>query len=165
MRRLRGFTLFTLGAWAGMVGAAAFVRRALPSRGDEESNELGLVAVFDGIVLRSHAQAFTGGSMLAWFGGISLDLREVELESPARLSLYALFGGIDIKTPPGWRVESELKAFAGGVDARTPARDDPSAPELTVTGTAVFGGIAIGARSGGEDRPPAATDGSRSANS
>ena|SRR5438034_4831926 len=59
MRRLRGFTLFTLGAWAGMIGAAAFVRRAVPSRGDEESDELGLVAVFDGIDLKSQAKALT----------------------------------------------------------------------------------------------------------
>ena len=161
MRRLRGFTLFTLGAWVGMIGAAAFVRRAVPSRGDEESGELGLVAVFDGIDLKSRAKTFTGGSMLAWFGGIELDLRDVELAPPARLSLYAVFGGIDIKTPPSWRVESELKAFAGGVDTRTPGHDDPAAPVLTVTGTALFGGIAIGAKTGGKGRHLAATDGSR----
>ncbi len=47
--------------------------------------------------------------MLAWFGGIAVDLREVELAPGARLSLHTLFGGIAIKTPPSWRVESELK--------------------------------------------------------
>ena len=161
MCRLRGFALVTLGAWVGVIGAAAFVRRAVPSRGDEESGELGLVAVFDGIDLKSRAKIFTGGSMLAWFGGIELDLREVEPGPPARLSLYAVFGGIDIKTPPSWRVESELKAFAGGVDTRTPGHDDPAAPVLTVTGTALFGGIAIGAKTGGKGRHLAATDGSR----
>ena len=103
--------------------------------------------------------------MLAWFGGIELDLREVELAPPARLSLYAVFGGIDIKTPPSWRVESELKAFAGGVDTRTPEHDDLAAPVLTVTGTALFGGIAIGAKTGGEGRHPSSTDGSRHAGS
>jgi hypothetical protein len=163
MRRLRGFTLFTLGAWAGMIGAAAFARRAVPSRGDEDSDELGLVAVFDGIDLKSRAKAFTGGSMLAWFGGITVDLREVELAPGARLSLHALFGGIQIKTPRSWRVESGLKAIAGGVDARTPGQDDPDAPVLTVTGTALFGGIAIGAKATGNSRHSAATNGSREA--
>jgi hypothetical protein len=163
MGRLRGFTLFTLGAWAGMIGAAAVVRRAVPSRGDEESDELGLVAIFDGIDLTSRARAFTGGSMLAWFGGIQLDLREVELAPRARLSAYAVFGGIDVKTPPRWRVESELKAFAGGVDARTPGRDDLAAPVLTVTGTALFGGIAVGAKVDDTGLQLAATDGSRDA--
>lgn len=163
MRQLRGFTLFTLGAWAGMTGAAAFVRRAVPSRGDEESDELGLVAIFDGIDLKSRAKAFTGGSMLAWFGGIELDLREVELALPARLSVYAVFGGVEIKTPPSWRVDSELQAFVGGVDARTPAHDDPAAPVLSVTGAALFGGIAIRAKADSNGRHPAATDGSRDA--
>ena len=152
MRPLRGFLLFKLGAWAGMMSAAAFARRAVPSRGDEESDELGLVAIFDGIDLESRATAFTGGSMLAWFGGITVDLRQVELAPGARLSLHTLFGGIQIKTPPGWRVESGLKAIAGGVDARTPAQDDPDAPVLTLTGTALFGGIAVGAKASGEDR-------------
>jgi hypothetical protein len=150
MRPLRGLLLFKLGALAGMMAAGAFVRRAVPSRGDEQSDELGLVAVFNGIELKSRARAFRGGSMLAWFGGIAVDLREVELAPEARLSLHALFGGIAVKTPPGWRIESELNALVGGVDTRAPAHD-PDAPVLTLTGTAVFGGIAVGAKADSED--------------
>jgi hypothetical protein len=163
MRPLRGLLLFKLGAWAGMMAAAAFVRRTVPSRGDEESNDLDLVAVLNGIELRSRARAFRGGSMLAWFGGIAVDLREVELAPGARLSLHTLFGGIAIKTPPGWRIESELKAFAGGVETRTPAQDDPDSPVLMLTGSAVFGGIAVGAKAAAEDHTPAAAahDGDR----
>ena len=163
MRPLRGLLLFKLGAWVGMMAAAAFVRRAVPSHGDEESDELGLVAVLNGIELKSRATAFRGGSMLAWFGGIAVDLREVELAPGARLSLNTLFGGIAIKTPPNWRVESELKALAGGVDARTPEGDEPAAPVLTVTGTALFGGIAIGPGAAGKGPHLAATDGSSEA--
>ena len=100
MRPLRGVLLFKLGAWAGMMAASAFVRRAVPSQGDEESDDLRLVAVFNGITLESRAKAFTGGSMLAWYGGIDVDLREVELAPGARLALHTLFGGIAIKTPP-----------------------------------------------------------------
>ena len=156
MRPLRGALLFKLGVWAGMVAAAAFVRRAVPSQGDEESDELHLVAVLNGISLASRAKAFSGGSMLAWYGGIDVDLREVELAPDARLSLHTLFGGIAIKTPPGWRVESDLKAIAGGVDTRTSAQDEPDAPLLTLTGTALFGGIAVGARAPVNGSTPAA---------
>jgi hypothetical protein len=144
MRPLRGLLLLKLGAWLGMMGAAAFVRHAVPSHGDEESDELGLVAVFDGIELQSRATAFRGGSMLAWFGGISVDLREAELAPGAQLTLHTLFGGIEIKTPPTWRIESEMSALAGGVEARTPEQDDPEAPVLTLTGRAMFGGIDVG---------------------
>jgi hypothetical protein len=146
MRLLRALLLLNLGAWAGIAAAAAFVRRAVPSRGDEESDELSLVAVFDGIDLKSRAKAFQGGSMFAWFGGIAVDLRDAELVPGAVLSVHTLFGGIAIKTPPGWRLESNVKALMGGVDARTPTQNDPDAPVLTLVGAALFGGIAVGAK-------------------
>lgn len=146
MRLLRALVIFKLGAWAGVATAAAFVKRAVPSRGEEDSDELSLVAVFDGIELKSRATAFRGGSMLAWFGGIAVDLRDAELAPGARLSVHTLFGGIEIKTPPSWRVESNVRALAGGVDARTPAQDDPDAPVLTLAGMALFGGIAVAAK-------------------
>lgn len=144
--RLRSLLIFNLGVWVGMATAAAFVKRAVPSRGDEDSDELSLVAVFDGIDLRSRAKAFKGGSMLAWWGGIAVDLREAELAPGARLSVHTLFGGIAVKTPASWRVESSVKALAGGVEATTPARDDRDAPVLTVEGMALLGGIAVGSK-------------------
>ena len=149
MRLLRALLIFKLGAWAGMAGAAAFVKRAVPSRGDEDSDELSLVAVFDGIELKSRAKAFKGGSMLAWFGGIDVDLSNAELGPEARLSVHTLYGGIAIKTPPNWRVESNAQALFGGVDTRTPANEDPDAPVLTLVGMAVFGGIAVSAETDG----------------
>jgi hypothetical protein len=133
-------------AWVGMLAAAAFIKRALPLRGDEESDELSLVAVFDGIDLKSRAKGFRGGSMLAWFGGINVDLRDAELAPGARLTAHTLFGGIALQTPPGWRVESSAKALSGGVDIRTSAQDDPDAPVLTLEGMVIFGGIAVAGR-------------------
>jgi hypothetical protein len=145
VRSLRGLLVFKLGVWAGLAIAAAVVKRAVPSRGDEDSDDLALMAVYDGIDLESSATAFTGGSALAWFGGIELDLREAQLAPGARLSVNTLFGGIDIKTPAGWRIESSLKAVMGGVDARVPDPPDPDAPVLTLEGTAVFGGVSVSA--------------------
>jgi hypothetical protein len=147
MRVIRSLLIFKLGVWAGMATAAAFVKRAVPSRGDE----MALVAVFDGIDLKSRAKAFKGGSMLAWFGGIALDLSEAELAPGALLSVHTLFGGIDITTPPGWRIESTVKALAGGIDAPTRAGDDPGEPVLRLEGIALLGGIAVGAKQTHQD--------------
>ena len=127
----------------GVAIAAAFAKRAMPSRGDEDSDELALVAVFDGIDLKSRARAFRGGSLLAWFGGIALDLTEAELADGARLSINTLLGGVAIKTPPDWRIEGDVKSVFGGVKTDDPARDDPDAPVLTVEGMALLGGIAL----------------------
>jgi hypothetical protein len=140
MRRLGPFLL---GFYGGMLAAAALVKRALPSRGDADSDEVALTAVFGGIELESHAHAFRGGSMLAWFGGVSADLRQANLAPDARLTIGVLFGGVDVKVPAGWRVVSTARAFAGGVSDDVPEPDDPAAPMLTVESTTAFGGVSI----------------------
>jgi hypothetical protein len=145
VRFLRAILLFKLGFWAGMLGAAALVKRVLPSQGDADSDEVGLVAIFDGIELESRASAFRGGSMFTWFGGIAVDLRKATLAPDARLRVSTLWGGIAIRVPPTWRVESTARALGGGV-AVAPPPDDPDAPRLVVDGFALLGGIAIGAK-------------------
>jgi hypothetical protein len=145
VRPIRALLLILLGLVGGLAAAAAAVKRALPSEGDEESDELALVAVFDGIDLTSRATAFRGGSALAWFGGVSLDLRQATLAPGARLTVHAVFGGVAVRVPPEWRVESSLSSIAGGVDTRS-GTESPDAPTLTVAGRALFGGIAVGAR-------------------
>jgi Cell wall-active antibiotics response 4TMS YvqF len=146
MRPFRAAALVLLGGFAGLMAAAAVLKQALPSRGDEESDEVALVAIFDGIDLKSRARAFRGGTMLAWYGGIAVDLREATLADDARLSVHSLFGGVAIRVPPDWRVESRARAIAGGVDVKMPASGDSDAPTLTIEGRALFGGIAVGAR-------------------
>jgi hypothetical protein len=143
MRLLRTLVIFELGAWVGMMTAAALVKRALPSRGSEESDEVTLVSIFDGIQLESRARSFRGGSMLAWCGGVSVDLRGATLAPDARLTIGALFGGVDVKVPPGWRVVSTARAIAGGVADQIPEPEDPDAPTLTIESTAAFGGVSI----------------------
>ena len=144
-RPVRSVAVFKLGVWVGMITAAAFARRVIPSRGDEESEELALAAILNGIDLKSRATSFRGGTMLAWFGGIALDLRDIELAPGARLTTNTLFGGIAVKTPPNWRVESSVRNVAGGVDVKTGAGDDPDAPLLILEGLTLFGGVAVGA--------------------
>lgn len=151
MHPVRALALLFLGAVAGASAAAAAVKRAIPSRGDEESDEVALVAVFDGVELESRAKAFRGGSLLAWFGGVEVDLREATLAPDAHLSVHALFGGVAVRVPPGWRLESTMHALAGGIDVRPPQEESPDAPTLTLDGFALFGGIAVGA-------PPAHTE-------
>ena len=70
VRLLRAIGLALIGFWAGVMAAAAIMRRVLHSRGDADSDEVALVAIFDGIELESRASAFRGGSMLAWFGSL-----------------------------------------------------------------------------------------------
>ncbi len=147
MRVFRSLGLVAVGAYVGFAAAAKVMKSVLPSRGAAESDEVALVAIFDGVKLESRSQAFQGGSMLAWFGGVAVDLRETQLApGGAHLSLHSLFGGIAIRVPVGWRVESSARALSGGVSVDVPEPDEPDAPTLTIEGFAAFGGIAVGAR-------------------
>jgi hypothetical protein len=147
VRLFRSLIVFKLGFWAGLLGSAALMKRVLPSRGDADSDEVALVAIFDGIELESHASAFKGGSMFTWFGGIAVDLRGATLAPDAHLTLNTLWGGIAIRVPPEWQVESTAKALGGGVAIKPPGVEVPDAPRLTIDGFAVLGGIAVGAKS------------------
>ena len=147
VRLLRGVLLFKLGFWVGMLASAALLKRVLPSRGDEESDEVALVAIMNGVELKSRARAFRGGSMFSWFGGIAVDLRDVELAENARLEVHSAFGGIAIRVPTGWRIESRMTVLAGGVAIDVPEPDAADAPMLRLDGFSALGGVAVGAKS------------------
>jgi hypothetical protein len=144
VRVLGKLLAFVLGVFAGWMAAAVAVKRAVPSRGDAQSDEVALVAVFDGAKLTSEAREFRGGSMLAWYGGVDADLRGAELSPGARLHVAAMFGGIQLLVPPEWRVKVNLKAVAGGFDVGGKDPDDPDAPLLVIDGYAFCGGVAVG---------------------
>ena len=146
VRFLRAPVVFLVGVWTGMAASAALAKRIIRSRGDSESNEVTLAAIFDGIELESSARAFSGGSMLSWFGGVTVDLRQATLAPDAHLDVHALFGGIAIRVPPGWRVVSNARALAGGVAVQVPEPSDDDAPTLTLDGFALFGGVAVVAK-------------------
>ena len=146
VRLVRAVFLFTLGFWAGMAASAAMLKRALPSRGDEESDEVALAAIMGGVALKSRAKAFRGGSLLSWFGGVAVDLREAQLAPEAHLDVQSLCGGIAIRVPPGWRIVSNVKALGGGVAIDAPEPETPDAPTLTLDGLAALGGVAVGSK-------------------
>ena len=144
MRRLlKTLLLVELGAWIGSIASAALVKRALPSRGDETSDEVALASILGGISFASSAEAFRGGSMLSWFGGTSIDLRDAKLAPDAHLTVGAIFGGVDLVVPPGWRVVHSARGFAGGISVNVEEPEDPDAPTLTLEVTTAFGGVSI----------------------
>jgi hypothetical protein len=146
VRLLRALLLFALGFWAGSMASALLMKRMFPSRGDAESDEIALVAILDGIEMKSRAHAFSGGSMFTWLGGIAVDLREAQLAPEAHLDVGSLFGGIALRVPPDWRVVSNVQSFGGGVAVNAPEPDSGDPPTLTISGFSAFGGIAVGAK-------------------
>ncbi len=128
-----------------LTGLAA--RLLLRSRGGPDSDEVDLVTVFEGLHLRSHSSAFMGGSTLALFGGIVLDLRRAQLgPTGANLTVLTLMGLTGIVVPPDWRVETDARTWIGGLDVSNERPPDPAAPTLRIRARTVFGGLQIESR-------------------
>ena len=112
---------------------------------EETADEIDLVAIFDGVEARSRAASFRGGSVLTWYGGGDLDLREATLDpSGGRLRLRSIFGGMRVLVPPTWRVEVHSKGIFGGIGKDTDASAaDPSSPTLVIDALSAFGGALV----------------------
>jgi predicted membrane protein len=89
---------------------------------------------------------FEGGELTAIFGGFDVDLRNTAMKhDTARIDVFVLFGGGEIRVPEGWEVSVNVSAVAGGVENKTvgsPVADSRS-PKLLITGSVLFGGIIV----------------------
>ena len=134
--------LNVLGALAGLAA-----RLLLTSRGGPDSDEVDLVTVYEGLHLRSTADAFMGGTTLALFGGLLFDLRRAHLgPTGAELLVTTVFGGTGIVVPPDWRVEVDARTWLGGLDLSTEPPADDDAPLLRIRARTLFGGLQVESR-------------------
>lgn len=122
-------------------------RHPPPGDGAPAANTVGLWAIFGGSKRQVDSQDFRGGDLSAMFGGVELDLRKAAIAADvAVIDVSAMFGGIEIRVPETWSVESKGVGILGGFsdETRQPTPDPAVKPQrLVVTGTALFGGVAI----------------------
>lgn len=102
-------------------------------------------AIFSGCRRQPQGQPFKGGDATAIFGGIELDLRSAEPSpEPMVLDVFILFGGGEIRVPPGWAVDIRTTSIFGGVGHKiTEIPVGAGAPRLIITGSTIFGGLEI----------------------
>jgi len=125
-----------------LIGRRIYRRRTHGFRNIQE-NSLNEVSVFSGTGKRIESDAFTGGKMVAIFSGTEVDLTHVKMKGKtAELQLVAIYGGIKVVVPKGWRVISEGVGVLGGFSNNTTGHSETS-PTLTMTGAAIFGGVEI----------------------
>jgi predicted membrane protein len=103
--------------------------------------------VFGGAKLRSDTKDFRGGKLFAIFGGYEIDLTKADIaQDEVLLDVTAIFGGIDIRVPPHWRIVSKVTPILGGFEDKTdyPKADLPGGQKtLILQGLAMFGGIEV----------------------
>ena len=131
-------------AFLAALGTALAAKFLLESNAEPHTEEIDLVAIFEGKELVSTADPFYGGKLTAMFGGILLDLRRA---TPAptgiHLDVAVLAGGVSLVVPEGWRVKASdgLRVMGGGFDDSTKTTADTDAPTITIRGLIAAGGL------------------------
>ena len=78
------------------------------------------------------------------FGGTELDFSEASFTAETTyVTVFCLFGGVNVRVREGMRTLSKAVAIFGGVDNRASSTVTPNAPLLVVEGLVLFGGIDI----------------------
>lgn len=111
------------------------------------ANRLNENTLFGGIKQRVDSQEFAGGFLSSVFGGIEIDLRAANTKlDELYIQADAIFGGIDLLLPDRWDITVRGAGVFGGFEDKThppPAVAGTKRPHLTVTGSAVFGGVTV----------------------
>ena len=111
---------------------------------DDTSATIREFAFLGGVERRNTSQAFRGGEATAFLGGIELDLRECRMTDPeARIEVFACMGGISMRIPRDWTVQSEVAAILGGFHDQSTPPSDGNPRRLIISGQAVMGGIEV----------------------
>jgi predicted membrane protein len=131
--------------WGSIKARKAGTGRVESPTGPGALNEM---AIFSGVEKRVSSKNFTGGRLVAMFGGIEIDLWQANIEGEeAVLHVDAIFGGVEIRVPDTWIVSSEGQGIFGGYSDSTHQRpvSDGSQPQKTliIRGMALFGGVEI----------------------
>lgn len=129
---------------AAAVAGGLVVRKTMHEHGSEADDDVAIVCVMGGRRFTSTAPSLSSMRVLAYMGGVELDLTDAEIVDGAVLDLTTFMGGVDVIVPASWRVETHTNVIMGGVENRT-SPDDTSdaAPLLIIECTTVMGGIEI----------------------
>ncbi|HDT12105.1 MAG TPA: hypothetical protein ENO01_00455 [Candidatus Marinimicrobia bacterium] len=106
---------------------------------------LDLFTIFSGAKNSYSSADFKGGSCVAMFGGMEVDLGSVQTnEKEVTLNITAMFGGIDVVPPKGWKVITRGTPLFGGFDdERKNVSVLPDAPILHIQYFVMFGGASL----------------------
>jgi cell wall-active antibiotic response 4TMS protein YvqF len=124
----------------GLVVLSGLWRRRVEGENRENS-----VVMFGATKIKDRSEHFRHADVSAIFGGATLDLREAHVDGEASVEALAMFGGVDVVVPPGWRVALDGTPIFGGCEDKTEGDGHlgDEAPILHVHATAIMGGVDV----------------------
>ena len=144
MKVIRRIVLAFVGFSVLNVLASFAVRRFMPAYGGEADDDVSIVSSMSGVNFKSQADALRSIAVVAYMGGVELDLTGASIVDGAVVSIRAMMGGVEVTVPETWRVEVTSSVFMGGVGNLTdPDAVGDDAPVLVIDTVAVMGGVEV----------------------
>jgi len=103
-----------------------------------------IINVFSGNTRKGAWQVPRAIRTINIFGGTNLDFSDATFSAETTyITVFCLFGGVDLRVREGMRTVSKAVAIFGGVDNRSSSISDPKSPLLVIEGIVLFGGVHI----------------------
>ena len=125
-------------AWRGLRGPASEAEWR-----QQFGDTVSALAFMGGYSPRSTSQAFAGGDLTAFMGGIELDLRNCDMKEAAVIDIFVMWGGIEIRVPTDWTVELRGTPILAGLEDKTAAPPVPGAKRLVLRCAVIMGGVEV----------------------
>ncbi len=120
-----------------------FLFRDRDRRVASDQNNYRETNIFGGSEKLISSKAFKSGTTTNLFGGSTVDLRQAQLDSPATIDLFVMFGGCEIQLPEGWHVKNDVTAILGGFSDERKSDAHANGPTLLIKGFVMFGGVEV----------------------
>lgn len=118
-------------------------RAPSPPVKDGSATTLSGLAILGAFTRGSNSKAFRGGDLTAIMGACEIDLRNAAINGEATIDVFTMWGGIEIRVPENWTIESRVMPLLGGVEDKTRAPQGASAHRLILRGFAIMGGVEV----------------------
>ena len=113
-----------------------------------EKDTLSAYSVLGSNNARIVSHNFSGGSALAFLGGVEIDMREARLAADKdiiKIDVTAVLGSVEIYAPADWVIKTRGLPLLGSIEDQrpNPPRADEAAKTLIVDGIAILGSVEI----------------------
>lgn len=99
--------------------------------------------ILAGIEERVTQKEFKGANIYAVFGGVDLDLRNIEIKEDITINAYSIFGGTTLLVPNNCNIKVNSHAILGGNDNKATNEHSSKQKTIYINCLSVFGGCEI----------------------
>lgn len=99
--------------------------------------------ILAGVEEKVESKDFKGADIYAVFGGVDLDLRNIEVKDDIVINVYSVFGGTTLLVPENYNIKINSTAVFGGNENKTKNKFDEKKKTININCVSVFGGTEI----------------------